>query len=71
MNIYAVFPLIAVLAYIPLLLTTASSRPWHKRTTLFILFLLAAMLWSLTDVFLRSDYFPERKYALFQAIVIT
>jgi diguanylate cyclase (GGDEF)-like protein len=29
------------------------------------------MVWSLTDVFLRSDYFPEYKYQLFQAIIIT
>jgi diguanylate cyclase (GGDEF)-like protein/putative nucleotidyltransferase with HDIG domain len=59
MNIYALFPLIAIIAYIPLLLTTASSRPWQRRHTLFILFLIAAMLWSLSDYFYRSNFAPQ------------
>ena len=38
MNVYALFPLVATIAYIPLLVTAASSRPWNRRHTLFILF---------------------------------
>jgi diguanylate cyclase (GGDEF)-like protein/putative nucleotidyltransferase with HDIG domain len=71
MNAYAIAPLIAVIAYIPLLITTAVSRPWQRRYTLFLLFISAAMVWSTVDIFLRSDYLPDNKYLFFQLIVIT
>ncbi len=71
MNIYALFPLVAIIAYIPLLITTISSRPWQTRHRLFLLFLIAAMSWSLTDVFLRSNLFPQYNDALFELILIT
>ncbi|OGO18451.1 MAG: hypothetical protein A2Z15_02805 [Chloroflexi bacterium RBG_16_50_11] len=71
MNAYSIAPLIAALAYIPLLVTTALSRPWQKRYTLFILFVSAAAVWSVVDILLRSNYFPEHKYLFFQLIVIT
>jgi len=71
MNIYALIPLTATIAYIPLLITTISSRPWQKRHRLFILFLLAAMVWSLTDIFLRSNLFPQYHDFLLKAIVVT
>ena len=71
MNIYALFPLVAVIAYIPLLITTISSRPWQSRHKLFILFLVAAMTWSLTDIFLRSNSFPEYNNFLLKLILIT
>jgi diguanylate cyclase (GGDEF)-like protein len=71
MNAYAIAPLVAVIAYIPLLVMMATSRPWQKRYTLFILFIVAAMLWSTVDIFLRSDYFPQSKFLLLQLIVIT
>jgi len=71
MNIYALFPLVAIIAYIPLLLTTASSRPWHKRHTLFLLFLISAMLWSLIDYLFRSNLLSQHKVLLFKLIVIS
>jgi diguanylate cyclase (GGDEF)-like protein/putative nucleotidyltransferase with HDIG domain len=71
MNVYALFPFIATIAYIPLLLTTVTSRPWHGRHKRFILFLISAMLWSITDIFLRSNYFPQYSYLLLQLIIIT
>ncbi len=71
MNIYALFPLVAVIAYIPLLITTISSRPWQTRHKLFILFLVAAMAWSLTAVFLRSNFFPQYNLLLLKVILIT
>ena len=71
MNIYTLFPLVAVIAYIPLLITTISSRPWQRRHRLFILFLVAAMMWSLTSVFLRSNFFPQYNLLLLKAILIT
>ncbi len=71
MNIYALFPLIATIAYIPLLVTTISSRPWQRKHKLFTLFLIAAMAWSLTSVFLRSNFFPQLNFFLLQLILIT
>jgi len=71
MNVYALIPLTAAIAYIPLLITTIGSRPWQKRHKLFILFLLAAMAWSITDIFLRSNLFPEYNNFLLKAILIT
>jgi diguanylate cyclase (GGDEF)-like protein/putative nucleotidyltransferase with HDIG domain len=70
MNVYALFPLIATIVYIPLLLTTASSRPWQKRHTLFVAFLVSAMLWSLDDYLLRSELLPHLNDILIKGIVI-
>lgn len=70
MNVYALFPLIAIIAYIPLLLTVANSRPWQRRHTLFVLFLIPAMLWSLADYFWRSFTFPEHSLLLGRIIVV-
>jgi len=70
MNVYSLFPLIATVAYIPLLATTLSSRPWQRRHTLFTLFLIPAMMWSLIDIFLRSNHFPQYNDLLLKGIVI-
>jgi diguanylate cyclase (GGDEF)-like protein/putative nucleotidyltransferase with HDIG domain len=71
MNAYAVAPLVAVIAYIPLLLTTISSRPWQRRNILFTVFLLAALSWSLIDFFYRGNFFPEHNNILFRLVVIS
>ena len=71
MNVYVLFPLIAVVAYIPLLITTVGSRPWHKNHRLFVLFLIAAMIWSLISVFLRSNIFPQYNRPFLELILIT
>lgn len=71
MNIYTLFPLIATIAYIPLLVTTISMRPWQQRHRLFIFFLIPAMLWSLTSVLLRSNFFPQLNFLFLQIILIT
>ena len=71
MNIYALFPLIATIAYIPLLVTTIGTRPWLRKHKLFTLFLIAAMAWSLTSFFLRSNFFPQLNFFLLQLILIT
>ncbi|MFC1903777.1 diguanylate cyclase [Chloroflexota bacterium] len=70
MNIYALFPLVATIAYIPLLFTTISSRPWQRRHKLFISFLIPAMMWSLTDVFLRTNLLPRYNLFLFEAVLM-
>jgi len=70
MNIYSLFPLIATAAYIPLLVTTITSRPWQRRYKLFTLFLIAAILWSLSDFFCRSSFFIEHNLLLGKLILI-
>jgi diguanylate cyclase (GGDEF)-like protein len=70
MNIYALFPLIATIAYIPLFISTIRSRPWRMQHKLFTLFLSAAMIWSLTDYFFRGNFFPQYNFLLFKIIVI-
>jgi diguanylate cyclase (GGDEF)-like protein len=70
MNVYAIAPFIATIAYIPLLFTTASSRPWQRRHLLFILFLVAAMSWSFIVYLYRSNIFPEINSYLFKGAVI-
>jgi diguanylate cyclase (GGDEF)-like protein len=70
MNTYALLPLIAVIAYVPLLATTISSRPWHKRNLLFAIFLLSAMAWSLFVYIFRGQFFLSQSETLFKIIVI-
>lgn len=59
MNIYALFPLIAILSYIPLLVMTISARPWRPQQKYFLWFLIAAIIWSLSDFFCRTGYFRD------------
>jgi len=70
MNAYAIAPLIATIAYIPLLITTASSRPWQKRHFWFVLFLVSAMAWSFDDYLERSFLFPGLGPTLWKLTVI-
>ncbi|NWF77364.1 MAG: diguanylate cyclase [Chloroflexi bacterium] len=64
MNIQAVIPLIATIAYIPLFAILLSNRPWQRKHRLFLLFLMPAMLWSLSIVFFRSDFLMPYKLLL-------
>jgi diguanylate cyclase (GGDEF)-like protein len=70
MNVYAVAPLIATIAYIPLLFTTASNQPRAKRHTYFLLFLISAMIWNLMTYLFRSNSFPEVGIHIWKATVI-
>jgi diguanylate cyclase (GGDEF)-like protein len=69
MNVYALFPLIATIAYIPLIATVAGTRPWQRRHTLFILFLASAIMWSFTDVLFRSSYLTQHRLLLGSVLV--
>ncbi len=71
MNIYAVAPLIATLAYFPLIFSLLGSRPWTNRHWLFLSFLVSAQAWSLADYFFRGNFFPVHNELLFKFIVIT
>jgi diguanylate cyclase (GGDEF)-like protein/putative nucleotidyltransferase with HDIG domain len=64
MNVHVVIPLIGTIAYIPLFIILLSNRPWQRKHRLFLLFLIPAMLWSLTDIFFRSDFLMPYKLLL-------
>jgi diguanylate cyclase (GGDEF)-like protein len=67
---YAIAPLIATLAYIPIFLSTIQSRPWNKRHWLFVLLLSSAILWSFFDFLLRDNIFPQYNYIFFKLVII-
>jgi diguanylate cyclase (GGDEF)-like protein/putative nucleotidyltransferase with HDIG domain len=66
---YSLIPLVAAIAYIPLFAVLISNRPWQKWHRLFALYLAAAMLWSMSTFFLRSDFFIEHKLLLFRVTI--
>jgi diguanylate cyclase (GGDEF)-like protein len=69
MNIYAFIPLIAAVAYIPLFLILVNNRPWHRQHILFVVYLSAAMFWSLSNILARSDLFMGQKVLLAQIAI--
>ncbi len=66
MNTHALIPLIATIAYIPLLVILLGARPWDRKQKDFFLFLflIAAFLWSFSDILFRSDFFMPHKLFL-------
>ncbi len=70
MSVYAIAPLIATIAYIPLLITTASSRPWQKRNFWFLTFLISGIIWSTLAFTLRDQVFPSHKLIIFKITTI-
>lgn len=64
MNPHAIVPLIASIAYVPLLVILGLNRPWNSRQRAFVLFLVPAFLWSLVDVFFRGGFFPQAQLIL-------
>jgi diguanylate cyclase (GGDEF)-like protein/putative nucleotidyltransferase with HDIG domain len=69
MNTHVLIPLIAAVAYVPLLVILLTNRPWQRQQKFFLLFLIAALLWSITDIFARSDFFSHRAL-LFSRVVM-
>jgi len=70
MNIYVLFPLVAMIAYVPLLINTLSSRPWQRQHKLFAFFLIAGFLWSLSALLWRSDFFQQHNLILGKLVLI-
>ena len=64
MNTHALVPLLAAVAYVPLLVGLLMNRPWGRQQRLFLLFLIPAFLWSVADILFRSDSFVEEKLLL-------
>jgi diguanylate cyclase (GGDEF)-like protein/putative nucleotidyltransferase with HDIG domain len=69
MNTHVLIPLIAAVAYVPLLVILLSNRPWQRQQKFFFLFLIAALLWSITDIFARSDFFSYRALLFSQVVM--
>jgi diguanylate cyclase (GGDEF)-like protein len=69
MNAQSVIPLVATIAYIPLLVVLLANRPWQSQQRLFHLFLISAMFWSISDVFFRSDWFTAYKLLLVKIVL--
>ena len=69
MNIQSLIPLIATIAYIPLLIILYANRPWQRQKQIFALFLCAAMLWSLGDFLFRSDFLINEKTVIAKIIL--
>jgi len=55
-------PLIASIAYIPLFVILLTNRPWSRRHRLFLLFLIPAVLWSLSTFISRSGLLIQNEY---------
>jgi len=61
MNADIIVPLIATIAYIPLVVILLTNRPWQTRHRLFLLFLIPTILWSLSITLFRSDLLIAHK----------
>jgi len=62
-------PLAATIAYVPLLLVSLFHRPWQRQQGYFVLYLIPAMLWSLSDFFLRSELLHINQSVLVKVII--
>jgi len=71
MNIYAIPPLLAAIAYIPLLAILLANRPCNRQQRLFAWFLIAAVLWSGSDILFRGDFFMQDKFLLAKVVACT
>jgi len=69
MDSHYLIPLISAVIYIPLLLVITLNRPWQKQHKLFITYLVAVTLWSLSTFILRSDFLIEYKLLLFRVVI--
>lgn len=69
MNIQALIPLIATIAYIPLLIVLYANRPWQRQKQVFAFFLIAVMLWSLGDFLFRSDFLLNEKTIIAKTVL--
>jgi diguanylate cyclase (GGDEF)-like protein/putative nucleotidyltransferase with HDIG domain len=70
MSIYVLLSLLVTIPYIPLLAMTITSRPWQRRHELFILILVPAMIFGVTDVLLYGNVFPQYNLLLLKILLI-
>lgn len=73
---YTLAPLIATLAFIPLLILVLVNKLWQKTHVLFFVYLIFSMFWNLSAYFFRANTFPEHviflsKFTLVMFLVST
>ena len=71
MNSHCLIPLVATVAYIPLLIVLLINRPWQRQHRLFAWFLIAVMLWSFGDLLFRSYFFMPDKLLIAKIVLCT
>ena len=69
MNIQSLIPLIATIAYIPLIIILYANRPWQRQKQIFALFLFAVMIWSFGDFVFRSDFLFNEKVVIAKMVL--
>ena len=69
MTSHVLIPLVASIVYLIPLTILLLHRPWRAQHTLFLLYLIPAMSWSLCDFILRRNYFPENQELLVKIII--
>ena len=69
MTVHALIPLIATIVYIILFLVILFNRPWQRQHKLFIVYLLAATVWALSEFLLLSTFLTDYKIHLFRAVI--
>lgn len=69
MTVHALIPLLAAIVYIILLLVVLFNRPWQRQHKLFIVYLLAAVVWALSDFCLRSTFLSEYSIHLVRVVI--
>ncbi len=68
MNTHAWIPLINTIAFIPLFVILLANRPWDRKQKFFLLYLISAALYSLSDIFFRGDFFMQDKLLLVKVV---
>jgi len=71
MDTHALVPLIAFVAYVPLLGILLANRPWQRRHKLLLLYLIPAIAWSFSDFLFRGAFFADRGDVLLKVVLCT
>ena len=71
MNTQSLIPLVATIVYIPLFIILLANRPWQSKQKFFLLFLIPAILWSMSDIFFRGNFFMQDKLFLLKIVLCT
>lgn len=69
MDFRILVPLVSSVVYILLLLVIAFQRPFQKQQMIFIIYLIAAVVWSSSDAILRSHFLEDYKIIIFRVVV--
>ena len=64
MSSHVLIPLVASFVFLFPLVIMLLHRPWRGQHTLFLLYLIPAMIWSLSDFVFRSDFLPAYQVLL-------